>query len=609
MPPAGSSSHVRPKPGHSTPLMDNSRRVPKSTPSKSESSSPRVGDSRTPLPRVHQNPYADRQSTHPELQYAIPPSVSQRSKRSPTPQMNTLKIPYSSLQKAGPQNAKMPPSSYHHSANHKDATAGYGKAQMDKLNDKYEEQLAGRGRAQGQTNPAQRAQTRRRGSSLGRFVKWIKKVLDGDESTSSQPTAHDTRPSTAPSRSDSPQKPVAQPFPTRQSPVSTGIRASFDKPHPRRQTSYHAGDSKPQQQPSTGYVRGPSPQQQKPAGFDYSKHRETTGTTWTNFLELTNKSSDAVPPVPSMPSKSTTPQIARKPVPTAPRTKTSPAPSSVKSATPSSSSSSPSHSHKPSASKFLTKVTHPARRDSTESDLSFMCSGVDDEALEVTNPKRAAIISQQKRQRVIAEQEHARQEAERNQHNKIFAQAKADAERKRRAAAAADAEAEARLEERLRQSLYGDKHAPTVCARCRAKTTNKSSGVCTQCGTPTPTPTRRYDSPIGSEGGCSTSSSGRPTSTASTVYNVDLTSFDGRIAARPASSVYPDDATTKRAGGGGGYADPGNPFARPAVPPVPVPTAYKSADGVSRDTAFYREIEAVQDCYASTPRSARHPRR
>ena len=385
--------------------------------------------------------------------------------------------------------------------------------------------------------------------------------------------------------------------------------------------------------------------EKRPAPPGPSKNRDTTGTTWGNFLDRANQQDDPAPPMPCLPPQH---QVPRKPAPSSVdtdrvsnhhlkseeqgMTKDSRNSSSHGS---NNSSQSSTHSHKVSASKIIDMVTHHnrPRRNSDESDLSFMCSGVDDPALEVrNNPRRAAVIERQKEERISMQKRHKEEEEQRNRNNKVFAAAKkAETQRQQDLAYA---EAEAKLEARLHESMHGNKSRPVLCERCKDAIPMIGKVHCRKCADQPhdrlqshkdrqqdsdhagaakraghKRVSTRYDIDLSSyayAGGDSAFQEAKDKR--ASIINEDLTSYSyGGGLVRPPSSIYPDDANSRPFSG---YADPGNPFGgcsktHQAAPPVPpIPQDYRAGsgssgfnDGVSRDTAFYRQIEEVHDMY------------
>ena len=491
-----------------------------------------------------------------------------------------IKIPYSTFQRAGPHNERLataskPPASF----------AKYDNMHMEQPRTNYEPKHGEtRGRTQEQSR--QRGRSRKRSGSLTRFINWVERKLTSSNTSRLSSSGNDAgRPSTAPGRSPASGQVEIKP------PVATGIRGSFDGERHGR----HEGSS--QEQPSTsGYVQVEPHREQKPAGFDYS-NRDTTGTTWTNFLELSKKQANPPsrpPPVPARPTQA--------PIP-ARRTPTSTKHSPQSSTSSTSNSSSSSHGKKPSTSNLLHKIAHPLHRQNSDvSELSFFCSGVDDEALEVRSKKRADIIERQKQQRRDAEIRREQEALERDRNNTVFAEA-----RRRRQA---EEEAEARLEARLRESMLGKADKQGTCCVCEAKRVMDNTDVCKLCAEKYPgIADKRISKPVGQD--LSALTGPDPLRPASTVCNVDLGTYAGGPFARPPSSIYPPKKSRTMSG----YSV-GNPYdaaASPVPPPVPpVPEDYRTVkvqDGETRDTKFYDGINEVHRMYASgAPKTPTVPR-
>ena len=487
-------------------------------------------------PQLRKSSLTRHHSTHPVVWKATPDDVP-LSNAVPAETAAKIKINYHGYVKAGPHNEKPRPSANKHVSEEDDT---FTPKQLEKLRANYEAKKASRNGTDSKPPASYQTQAsayteRRRGSSFSRFVNWVKKTLD-DKSSKSHPT-NDGRPSTAPGHAtaQTESQPISRPAPAHKSDpakVATGIRGSFDDTRLHRQTNRF---------------------QAPVLGSNHSSDRDTSGTTWGNFLDQTKKPQQsqqrqvapAIPPPPAIP---------RKPLPTASADSnahiTKPAP--ARHSGHSHASGSTGHSKKPSASNLLTKVTHGGRprRNSDDSDMSFMCSGVDDPALEVTNGKRAAVIERQKRERATAA---AKRPAYAQHQSQIFSTAKTSVMDQQ-----AREEAEARLEARLRDSMYGHPEE-----RPRPKQRRSSS-----------------------------------------IIDIDLTGYAGAGGfARPPSSIYGDRPLT-------GYTDPGNPYDRNSVkstPPVPrVPSEFKTGkntndNGEVRDTKFYKDISDTFSLYRSTP--------
>ncbi|KAL9060304.1 MAG: hypothetical protein Q9162_000708 [Coniocarpon cinnabarinum] len=592
---------------------------PKQIPS--EPTKPHMGVSHEHRPQRHQNPYADRRSHHAEYS----PFPLEYKKRQPTPEVqpfsqDKIKIPYSTYQRAGPHNERRP-------ANHtSDAHDPYTREQMAQLKADHaalraeRQSRPSRGRSPTRHAGSSEDDSRKRSGSLTRFKNWLERKLTGSESGRvAHPPASassSARPSTANSQASS--KTSSSKFGSHDSKNSTDASSIATG-----NSSHSAKKSKTAQ--TTGQVNVQRLQEPQPAYVYGSDNRNTT---WSNFVNPVHHKAPRTntgnpPPIPSRPtdyvptplpgnpnafSASTTDLTskvpARKPVPSA-HPPAKPLPSSTQVSTHPTANLAPTtkHSKKPS---LLQQVSHGLhRRDSNDSDFSFACAGIDDEAYKPSSRKRQEIISRtaEKRQAARDSDDSAKMDTVFNEAQRKYAK-----------------DADERLEKRIRDSIARERAETPRCVVCDVEKPMAEKDVCVLCFDKYPGLVEKYTSVVIDQDISSLTGPFRPQSTSDTDVKVDLTSYTGPFA-RPPSSIYPTARPDS------GYTS-GNPYSEdrekvlPPIPPMPPlpdlcnlpqldkkPVGYKGRMGLSRpnvtagttgeqrNTRFYDQINEVHRMY------------